>query len=126
MQLNYLELPISLQYHFNKKISVSTGVKIAYLVVPNISVSADSTVSFLQENRLKSATYFDKADVSHSAAELGLNRWDFAATGGVHYNITNKIQLSLRADFGFKNVLNRANWLAYNRFFGLNAVYYFR
>ena len=62
---------------------------------------------------------------ANSAKALGLERWDFATIGGINFNPTKRIQLSMRYDYGFKNILNRANWTAYNRFLGLNAVYYF-
>jgi Outer membrane protein beta-barrel domain len=124
-QLNYLELPIGVNYNFNKKWAASAGIKMAYLMSPNVGISADSTVFFLKEAvSNKVANY--ALDQSNSVAALGLQRWDIAAIGGINYNINNKISLSLRYDYGFKNVLNRANWAAYNRFVGFNAVYYFR
>jgi opacity protein-like surface antigen len=123
-ELNYLELPISLNYHFNRKLSISTGIKMAYLIVPKVAISADSTVFFLNDISKKSS--INDPVAFNSVKALGLNRWDFAAIGGLNYNLTDKIQLSLRYDYGFKNVLNRANWSAYNRFIGFNAAYYFK
>ena len=123
-ELNYLELPVGVNYNFNKKWSVLAGIKMAYLMSPNVGISADSTVFFLKNVSTKQANY--ALDQSNSVAALGLQRWDIGTIGGINYSINNKISLSVRYDYGFKNVLNRANWAAYNRFIGFNAVYYFR
>ncbi len=125
--LNYAELPINLTYNFNKKISFSAGIKAAYLLSSNIGVSADSTVYFLTENLNKINAYSDPSyDKTARINALGLQNFDVAIMGGINYQITPKIQLNLTYHHGFKNVINRANWAAYNRFLGLNVVYYFK
>jgi hypothetical protein len=126
--LNYAEMPINLVYNFNNKLSISGGIKMAYLISQNVSISADSSslkaFDFRNDKLISTSSYADGA--SRSISALGLQRFDAAFIGGINYNLTNKIQLSLRYDYGVKNVLNRQNWTGYNRFLGVNAVYYFR
>jgi hypothetical protein len=84
-------------------------------------------VFFLQNTSNKSAASNVVYDLNgaNSAKVLGLERLDFATIGGINFNPNKRFQVSMRYDYGFKNILNRANWAAYNRFLGLNAVYYF-
>ncbi len=124
--LDYLELPIHFSYQFNRKWSMSGGIKTAYLLSAKVSTSSDSTLFVFQNGGSNKDKNFVAADGSSNAKLLGLNRFDFAAIGGINYHLTPKIHFSLRYDYGFKNVLNRDNWSAYNRFLGLNAAYYFR
>ncbi len=126
-QLNYIELPVTINYHFNRKWSVSTGIKAAYLVGAGIATSSDSTLFVLQTgNSTNDPSLFAKDQSRGNISALGLQRWDFAAIGGLNFKPTKRLELSLRYDFGLKNVLNQASWSAYNRFIGLNATYYFK
>ncbi len=126
-KLNYSELPFAINYHFNNKWSISTGIKTAYLMGAGIMTSSDSTLFVLQNgNNSKLDASLLSADQSSNVTALGLQRWDFAAIGGLNFKPTKRLELSLRYDFGLKNVLNQANWSAYNRFIGLNATYYFK
>ena len=126
--LSYLELPISLNYHFNDKWSLSTGVKTAYLMAASITASSDSTLFVLQTGNSNKDPVLSRLDNAQSSnvSALGLQRWDFAAIGSLNFKPTKRLELSLRYDFGLKNVLNQANWSAYNRFIGLNVAYYFK
>ena len=123
--LTYLELPISLNYHFNDKWSLSTGVKTAYLMGATTVTSSDSTLFVLQTgNSTNDPSLFAKDQSRSNVTALGLQRWDFAAIGGLNFKPTKRVEVSLRYDFGLKNVLNQANWAAYNRFIGFNTTYY--
>ena len=124
-RLNYIELPISLNYSINRKWSITTGIKTAYLVKANINILSDSTLFYLNTKTNSGLFSADRAS-SSDIKLLGLNRWDFAVIGGIYFKPTDKIQLSLRYDYGFRNTLNRPNWSAYNRFLGVNVAYYFR
>ena len=125
-RLIYVELPISLNYSINKKWLIVAGIKTAYLAKANVNVLSDSTL-FVLSTKTNSGL-INAADRANSSdiKLLGLNRWDFAAIGGIYFKPTDKIQLSLRYDYGFRNSLNRPNWSAYNRFVGVNVAYYFR
>jgi Outer membrane protein beta-barrel domain len=128
--LNYLELPLNLNYHLNKKWAISAGIKTSYLLSANVNVSSDSTLFIIQTGNngtlSKDGRFvtLDNADPSN-AKSLGLKRLDVATMAGIQFNPTKRFQLSLRYDYGFGNILNRTNWSAYNRFIGFNAAYYF-
>ena len=124
-RLNYVELPIILNYNFNRKWSIAAGIKTAYLARANFNISSDSTLFFLNSKTNSGLSSADLASL-RDVKLLGLKRWDFAAIGGVYFKPTDKIQLSLRYDYGFRNTLNRPNWSAYNRFLGVNVAYYFK
>ena len=124
-RLNYIELPISLNYSINRKWSITAGIKTAYLARANFNISSDSTLFFLNSKASSGLASADLASL-RDVKLLGLKRWDFAAIGGIYFKPTDKIQLSLRYDYGFRNTLNRPNWSAYNRFLGMNVAYYFR
>jgi hypothetical protein len=121
-QLNYLELPIGFNYAFNKKMSVTMGIKAAYLFSTNVRISADSSVFFIKDMSQKSSYTIDQS-TNYSVTQLGLQRWDFAAIGGINYSVAKRLQLGLRYDYGLNSVVKRANWTAYNRFLGFNVVY---
>jgi hypothetical protein len=129
--LNYLELPVTIQYAFHRKFSAFTGIKATYLLSNSVTASDNSKwyvvnnardqVSAKASSNSTSNTYVQGS----TAQYLGLNRWDGAIIGGVSYSILPKMTVSLRYDYGFKNILNQQNWKAYNRYLGLNLNYNF-
>jgi hypothetical protein len=121
VKLRYLDLPFTIDYKITKKWSVSTGVKLSYLVGQK-TITNDTSV-FLVKNAYNSRNVAVLNEVSSSS--LGLNRWDGAVVGGIQYLPTRHIQLGLRYDFGLFNNVNRIGKFAYNRYLGLNAVYLF-
>ena len=124
--LNYLELPLSVNYHINNKWSVLGGIKTSYLVNVHLNQTSDSTLYIFNQSAKQETRLSLDANSKSELQYLGLKRWDFSVIGGIYFKPIDKIQLSLRYDYGFKNTLNRPNWSAYNRFLGVNVSYYFR
>jgi hypothetical protein len=125
--LNYLELPVTVQYAFHRKFSTFSGLKIAYLL--SNSVNSDNSTKFYvldnSKNDQRTKGFGNQIVQGNSAQSLGLQRWDLALVGGVSYRVLPKISMSLRYDYGFKNILNHQNWKAYNRYLGVYISYSF-
>ncbi len=121
-KLYYLELPLVIQYQFKKIFAFSTGLKTAYLVGQSVKANGASVYFVSGSFTSKDNNAFIN---QVNTTTLGLNRWDVSLLGGFSYLPTQHIQLGLRYDLGFMNIINRTNWSAYNRYVGLNVVYLF-
>ncbi len=121
-KLYYLELPLTIQYHFKKKFAFSTGLKTSYLV--GQSVKENGTSVYFVKSSFTSQNSYDLLNKVNTKT-LRLNRWDISLMGGFSYLPTKNIQLGLRYDLGLTNIINRTNWSAYNRYLGLHVVYLF-
>ncbi len=121
-KLYYLELPLTIQYHFKNKFAFSTGLKTSYLV--GQSVKTNGTAVYFVNSGFGGTKSFDLLSQVNTST-LGLKRWDVSLMGGFSYLPTRHIQLDLRYDLGLMNIINRTNWSAYNRYLGLNVVYIF-
>ena len=124
--LNYLELPVTVHCRFSKKFSAFLGIKVAYLLSNSIITGDNSKLYVVesardQANKVSFNTYVQGS----TTQSLGLKRWDGAMIGGISYNVLPKMIVSVRYDFGLKNILNQQNWKAYNRYLGLNLNYNF-
>ncbi len=121
-KLYYLEVPISIQYKLKRKFAFSTGLKTSYLI--GQSVKENGTAVYFVKSSFTSQNSYDLLNKVNTKT-LGLNRWDISLMGGFSYLPSKHIQLGLRYDLGFTNIINRTNWHAYNRYLSLNAVYLF-
>jgi hypothetical protein len=133
--ISYIEMPIFLTYSPSKKWGFLGGVKGAYMISNKKSTTVWSANNrYVVENGF-SGSLLDMAQfksvnpisntLDNFNQTLNFNRWDIAAVGGVSYTALPKTTLTLRADWGLKNILNKQNWVAYNRFLGLNVGYQF-
>jgi hypothetical protein len=132
--ISYIEMPVFLTYSLSKKWSFLGGVKGSYMISNKKSTTIWSANNrYVVENGF-SGTLYDMQFKSTNATlnsldnfsqTLSFNRWDIAALGGVSYTVFPKTTLTLRADWGLKNILNKQNWSANNRFLGLNMYYQF-
>ncbi len=126
--MKYLELPIIFDHLVNKRFSAFGGLKMSYLLSKNW-VKVDTTNANLYV--ITYGNISQKADKSSSssydrASSYPINNsLDFALLGGIHYRISRHFDVSMRYDFGLKNILNRNNAAVYNRYLGLNLNYYF-
>ncbi len=133
--ISYIEMPIFLTYSPSKKWGIMGGIKGAYMISNKKNTTIWSVNNrYVVENgfsgTLLDMTQFKSANSTLNALDnfsqtLSFNRWDIAVVGGVSYLILPKTTLSLRADWGLKNVLNKQNWSANNRLLGLNMSYQF-
>ena len=126
--MQHLELPIMMNYGINSRFSVFSGVKMSYLLSKNW-FNIDTTNANLyvisysnQSNKIAGSTTnsYDK-----TAPNSLNNSLDFAILGGMKYRISRRFDVSVRYDFGLKNILKQNNASVYNRYLGLNASYYF-
>jgi Outer membrane protein beta-barrel domain len=79
LRLNYLEVPLTVSYHINKKVDVSLGASAGYLV------------SSLEEN-----------ETGELILQLPFNTLDISATAGVSYRFDEHFKATLR---GIQSVL---------------------
>jgi Outer membrane protein beta-barrel domain len=120
-KLYYLDMPTTIDYKINKKLAVASGLKLSYLI--GQSTKTDNTsVYFVDQSG--SSSKMELLNVVKTST-LGLNRWDAALMGGVKYLPTRHFELGLKYDFGLFNINNRGNFRAFNRYLGLNGVYWF-
>ena len=126
--MQYVELPIVFDRLVNKRISISSGLKLSYLVSQNWR-TIDTTNAHIyvisygnQSNTSQAYSLNDKSFLSN----LTTNSLDFAVLGGINYRISRHFDASVRYDFGLKNILKKNNASVYNRYLGLNVNYYFK
>ena len=126
--MQYLELPIIFDHLVNKRLSVFGGIKMSYLISKNW-VKIDTTTANLyvitygnvsQKVDKSASSFLDRA----SSYPIN-NSLDFAVLGGINYRISRHFDVSMRYDFGLKNILKQNNAAVYNRYLGLNLNYYF-
>ena len=126
--MQYLEMPIIFDHLVNRRLSVFGGVKMSYLLSKNW-VKIDTTTANLyvitygnvsQKVDKSASSFLDRA----SSYPIN-NSLDFAVLGGINYRISRHFDVSVRYDFGLKNILNRNNAAVYNRYMGLNLNCYF-
>jgi Outer membrane protein beta-barrel domain len=123
--LHYLEIPTQINYHFSRKISFFSGVKIGFLVTQSVGTnSTDQPLFVTTPNYLSS---FDPviADKNYTSNDLGLSKWDLGLLGGVNYNFSKRLSTQARYDFGLTDIYKGNNVTVYNRFIGLNIAYRF-
>jgi Outer membrane protein beta-barrel domain len=124
--LNYLEIPIQINYLFTKKLSFFGGAKVSYMVSQSISSTDNSSLIYV----VKSQNYGSSleriiADKNYTSDDLGLNKWDAGLLGGVNYHFSKRFSTQLRYDLGLTDIYQGANETVYNRFIGLNVAYRF-
>jgi Outer membrane protein beta-barrel domain len=139
-QLHYLDNIVSGHYRFAKKWSVGLGVKTSYLVHSQSNLVRSSAGTYVFSNNSTGlGTSISQADpksanvkterfdaVSRtSIGDLQVQKWDFATTGSVHFS-PRRWDISLRYDLGTLNVLKRQNARDFNRYVGLNVVYWLK
>lgn len=120
-KLYYVEMPLSLERMFAKKIAFTMGFKPSYLLGQSIKKS-DLAVYWVNNSSFSTSKELLN---NVNATSLGLKRWDLACTGGITYLPIRHIQLGLRYDLGLVNIFNRNNNATYNRYLGLNLNYQF-
>lgn len=126
--MQYVELPIVFDRLVNKRVSISSGLKLSYLVSQNWRTIDTTNVHIYvisygnQSNTSQAYSLNDKSFLSN----LTTNSLDFAVLGGINYRISRHFDASVRYDFGLKNILKKNNASVYNRYLGLNVNYYFK
>lgn len=120
-KLYYVEMPLSLERMFAKKIAFTMGFKPSYLLGQSIKKS-DLAVYWVNNSSFSTSKELLN---NVNATSLGLKRWDLACMGGITYLPVRHIQLGLRYDLGIVNIFSRNNNSAYNRYIGLNLNYQF-
>jgi hypothetical protein len=126
--LSYLELPIQINHHFNRKLSVFSGAKIGYLVSQNISATQTDNAIFVST----SSVYGNKDanriidPYNYTSNDLGLQKWDIGWIGGVNYRLNQRFSMQLRYDLGITNIYQTGVVGFNNRFLGLNVAYGFK
>ena len=136
LKLNYLNLPIILKYKIIEKLSIDFGPQIGYLM------SAKTKIDVTEDSRDPSQNYSVEIDMLNDGTynfggttvqgKASANRLDFSLNLGTSYDITEKIFLQGRYNFGLstvdKNSTNGANtnsWNMKNSVFQLSAGYRF-
>lgn len=136
LKLNYLNLPIVLKYNIIEKLSIDFGLQIGYLMSAKtkIDVTEDSTAPSqnysVEIDNIKGGIYdFDGTTVQVNGS---VNRLDFGLILGASYDITEKIFLQGRYNFGLSKVdknstngINTDSWNMKNSVFQLSAGYRF-
>ena len=126
--MQYLELPVMFDHLVNNRLSVFGGLKMSYLLSKNW-VNIDSTNANLYVNTYSNQSNKASSSSSNSydklSSNLVNNSLDFAILGGINYRISRHFDVSVRYDFGLKNILKQNNASVYNRYLGLNVNYYF-
>ena len=127
--MQYLEMPIIFDHLVNKRLSVFGGMKMSYLLSKNW-VKIDTTTANLYVITYGNVSQkVDKStsSVSDKSSSYSVNNsLDFAVLGGINYRISRHFDVSMRYDFGLKNILKQNNAAVYNRYLGLNLNYYFK
>ena len=136
LKLNYLNLPIILKYKIIEKLSIDFGPQIGYLM------SAKTKIDVTEDSRDPSQNYSVEIDILNDGkynvggttiqSKASANRLDFSLNLGTSYDITEKIFLQGRYNFGLstvdKNSTNGAStnsWNMKNSVFQLSAGYRF-
>lgn len=125
-RLRYIEIPLLLTCKINEKWFFSSGMKASYLISKNFTTPYNPNVYVING----SSNAFDRNSnnilYNNSSNEsLGLKRWDFALMGALNYRISPHFNVSARYDFGLNNIFKKPNWVAYNRYLGVNVGYIF-
>lgn len=126
--MKYLEMPIIFDHLVNRRLTVFSGLKMSYLLSKNW-VKIDTTNANLyvitygnQSNKV----YSSSSSISDKSSSNSVNKAiDFAILGGINYRISRHFDVSVRYDFGLKNIFKQNNASVYNRYLGLNVNYYF-
>lgn len=126
--MKYLELPLIFDHLVNSRISVFSGLKMSYLLSKNW-VKIDTTTANLYVityGNVSQKVDKSSSSVSDKSSSYSVNNsLDFAILGGIHYRISHHFNVSVRYDFGLKNILKQNNASVYNRYLGFNVNYYF-
>jgi opacity protein-like surface antigen len=128
-QLHYIELPTELNFNINEKWSVFSGAKVGYLLNEKVTYDSTQAVFVVLDPSSLSSKYATTQDQSFagspSSKTLSLNKLSIALLGGVRYKVSEKLSFSLRYDYDVRSISKLSNRRFYNRFVGLNGVYYF-
>jgi opacity protein-like surface antigen len=136
LKLNYINLPIILKYKIIEKLSIDFGPQISYLM------SAKTKINVTEDSRDPSQNYSVEIDMLNDGiynfggtivqGKASANRLDFSLNLGASYDITEKIFLQGRYNFGLstvdKNSTNGTStnsWNMKNSVFQLSAGYRF-
>jgi opacity protein-like surface antigen len=136
LKLNYLNLPVIVKYKIIEKLSIDFGPQIGYLM------SAKTKIDVTEDSRDPSQNYSVEIDMLNDGTynvggttiqtKASVNRLDFSLNLGASYDITEKIFLQGRYNFGLstvdKNSTNGAStnsWNMKNSVFQLSAGYRF-
>jgi hypothetical protein len=136
LKLNYLNLPVILKYKIIEKLSIDFGPQIGYLM------SAKTKIDVTEDSRDPSQNYSVEIDMLNDGTynfggttvqgKASANRLDFSLNLGASYDITEKIFLQGRYNFGLstvdKNSTNGTStnsWNMKNSVFQLSAGYRF-
>ena len=126
--MQYLELPLMFDHLVNKRLFVSGGIKMSYLLSKNW-IKIDTTNANLYvitySNQSTKASSSSSNLYDKSSSNFVNNSLDFAILGGINYRISRHFDVSVRYDFGLKNIFKQNNVSVYNRYLGLNVNYYF-
>ncbi len=127
--MKYLEMPIVFNHLVNNRLSVFGGLKMSYLLSKNwINIDTSNAnlyiISYSDQSGKKSSSSANAYDISSSNSVN--SSLDFAILGGINYRISRHFDVSVRYDFGLKNILNQNKASVYNRYLGLNVNYYFK
>ena len=125
--IQYLELPILFNRQINSRFSISTGLKMSYLMSQNWR-TIDTSNAHIYVISYGNQSFRDQAYSSSNTnlkSTLKSNALDFAILGGINYHISHHFDVSLRYDLGLKNIFKQSGASVYNRYLGLNLNYYF-
>lgn len=127
--MKYLELPMMFDHLVNNRFSIFGGLKMSYLLSKNW-VKIDTThanLYIITSGSVSKKVYNSTSSLSDKSSSYSINNsLDFAILGGINYRMSRHFDVSVRYDFGLKNILNRNNASVYNRYLGLNVNYYFK
>ena len=127
--MKYLEMPIVFDHLVNNRLSVFGGLKMSYLLSKNwINIDTSNAnlyiISYSNQSGKKSSSSANAYDISSSNSVN--SSLDFAILGGINYRISRHFDVSVRYDFGLKNILKQNNASVYNRYLGLSINYYWK
>lgn len=122
LSLNYLNLPIILRYKVIEKLSIDFGPQIGYVL------SANTKIDVTEDSRDPSQNYSVEIDMLRDGvynfggttvqSKASVNRLDFSFNLGATYDITEKIFVQGRYNFGLttldKNSTNGTNTNSWN------------
>jgi hypothetical protein len=137
VKLNYLNLPIILKYKIIDKLNIEFGPQIGFLM------SAKTIIDVTEDSRDPSQNYSVEVDLlndgiynfggTYIQGKAGANRLDFSFNLGSSYDITEKIFIQGRYNFGLTNVdkystngSSTTSWNMKNSVFQISLGYRFK
>jgi hypothetical protein len=107
----YIEMPVLARLYLTEGFHIFAGPQVSYLISNNVRTDV-SVLGFSALNQ--NLNTYDT-----------MQKFDFAAAGGVGYQFTNGLNLGAGYDFGFNRVDEGNNFRAFNRAFKFSVGYQF-